>query len=102
MLKVQEEMNEQQRQEDLKREQRFFETSTKSTFTPQDYQQNTIGRRVMKTQDGQTVGMPQKDEQFIVEHGVWRRSQKAPDSELEKRLPKNDYTTQEPVTFWTH
>ena len=67
-----------------------------------DYCQNTIGRKVMKTQDGVPVSLNVKDEQLVVEHGTWRRLQRATDDELEQRVPKGDYTTQVPVTHWTH
>lgn len=83
-------------------EQRHFETTTGSTFIPKDHQQNTIGRRVMKNQDGKEVSFTKRDEQLIVEHGTWRRLQKCPDDEIYKRIPKGDYTQTQPVTFWTH
>ena len=67
-----------------------------------DYQANTIGRKVMKTQDGKTVSHNDRDEQLIVEHGTWRRLQRNTDQELYQRIPKGDYTQQQPVTFWTH
>lgn len=102
MLKVQEEMREKQRIADLAREQRFFETTNKADFTNKDLQQNTVGRRVMLTQDAKTVSMDNRDEQFIVEHGVWRRGQKTTDEELSQRIPKGDYMQQQPVTIWTH
>lgn len=56
----------------------------------------------MKTQDGAPVSLNQKDEQLVVEHGTWRRLQKATDDELAIRVPKGDYTKQVPVTHWTH
>mmetsp|Transcript_17831 Transcript_17831/g.30248 ORF Transcript_17831/g.30248 Transcript_17831/m.30248 type:complete len:109 (-) Transcript_17831:273-599(-) len=107
MRKVNEEMDEMKRQKELLTQQRFFDTTsnhpfdgkggekdmkvTKNIATYPDFE-NTIGRRVMKTQDGQTVSLNKKDEQLIVEHGTWRRSQKIQDEEIEKRLPKTDYT----------
>lgn len=44
----------------------------------------------------------QRDEDLTVEHGLARRSQKCPDEELLQRIPKNMYSQQEPVTYWTH
>lgn len=82
-------------------QQRYFETTTGSTFKPQDYQQNTIGRKVMKTQDGKMVSQNLRDDQLIVEHGTWRRLQKQPDEELYAKIPKGDYSQQQPVTIWT-
>lgn len=46
--------------------------------------------------------MNDRDEQLIVEHGIWRRGQKTSDEELYDRIPKGDYTQQQPVTIWTH
>ena len=77
---------------DLKMEERHFETTTGQSFVPQDHQQNTIGRRVMRNQDGKEVSFTKRDEQLIVEHGTWRRLQKCPDEEIYKRIPKGDYT----------
>ena len=56
----------------------------------------------MKTQDGAPVSLKEKDEQLVVEHGTWRRLQRATDDELAARVPKGDYTKQIPVTHWTH
>lgn len=38
----------------------------------------------------------------MVEHGIWRRGQKTTDEELYDRIPKGDYSQQQPVTIWTH
>ena len=94
-------MQREKRLDDL-REQRFFDTSSRSNFTPQDLTKNQVGRRVMKNQDGQEVGLGQRDEQLVVEHGTWRRSQKTTDQNLSNRLPTGDYTQTQPVTYWTH
>ena len=40
-------MQREKRLDDL-HEQRFFETSSRSNFTPQDLTKNNVGRRVMK------------------------------------------------------
>ena len=56
----------------------------------------------MYNQDGQVVDPKLRDEQLIVEHGTWRRGQKATDEELSERVPKGDYSQQQPVTMWTH
>jgi hypothetical protein len=56
----------------------------------------------MKTQDGQHLSLNEKDDQFVVEHGNWRRLQKTTDQDLWDRIPKGDYTQQQPVTFYTH
>lgn len=89
---VAEEIKEKERQKALAREQRYFETSTGTTHQAMDYQQNVVGRRVMKNTDGKNCNMTERDEQLIVEHGTWRRLQKCPDDELWMRIPKGDYT----------
>ena len=91
MAKVQAEMQEQDRLAELERQKRHFETTTKADFTKKDYQQNTIGRKVMRNQDGKNVCMSERDEQLIVEHGLWRRLQKIPDEEVYARIPKGSY-----------
>ena len=56
----------------------------------------------MKNQNGQTVGKDQRDEQLVVEHGIWRRAQKTSDDDLSHRVPKGDYTQTQPITYYTH
>ena len=56
----------------------------------------------MYTQDGKHVSLNEKDDQLVVEHGTWRRLQKTTDEDLWDRIPKGDYTQQQPVTFYTH
>ncbi len=55
----------------------------------------------MRTQDGADVPMAQRDEQLIVETGMWRRTQKATDAELQERIPQGSYTATTPVTIYT-
>jgi len=43
---------------------------------------NVVGRKVMRTQDGSLVPMDCRDDNLIVEHGIYRRTQKATDDEL--------------------
>lgn len=62
---------------------------------------NTIGRKVMQTQDGKLVAGQTRDEQFIVETGMYRRTAKATDAELMQRIPQGDYTQARPVTIYT-
>ena len=95
-------MNERERQEELERQRRHFDTTQGSDFTQKGLQENTVGRRVMKTQDCQPVSFDERDEQLIVEHGTWRRLQKTTDDDLTARIPKGDYHQQQPVTHWTH
>ena len=56
----------------------------------------------MKTTDGKPVSILERDEQLIVEHGTWRRMQKISEEEIWMRIPKGDYTQQQPITLWTH
>lgn len=51
-MKVAEEMRERERLAEVKRQERFFDTTNGSTFTKQDLTKNEIGRKVMRTQDG--------------------------------------------------
>ena len=44
--------------------------------------QNTIGRKVMQTQDGKLVADESRDDNFNVEAGMVRRTAKATDAEL--------------------
>jgi hypothetical protein len=62
---------------------------------------NTVGRKVMQTQDGKLVAAESRDENLIVETGMYRRTQKATDDELRQRIPQGDYTQQRPVTIYT-
>jgi hypothetical protein len=55
----------------------------------------------MKTQDGKLVPIGDRDNQLIVETGMWRRTQLSTDEELRDRVPAGDYTQQRPVTIYT-
>ena len=44
------------------REARMFETQNMAVHKPMDHYQNTVGRRVMKTQDAVPVSINKKDE----------------------------------------
>lgn len=102
MRQVAEQMKEKDRQDEITRSQRYFDTTQGSDYTKKDQFQNQIGRRQMKTQDCANVSINERDEQLIVEHGTWRRLQKNDDEELKHRIPKGDYHQQQPVTYWTH
>lgn len=45
--------------------------------------------------------MVNRDEGFIVEQGMYRRTAKATDDELRARLPQGDYSQARPVTIYT-
>jgi hypothetical protein len=55
----------------------------------------------MRTQDGSLVGMESRDNQLIVEQGLWRRTQHLTDEELRAKVPTGDYTQTMPVTIYT-
>ena len=61
---------------------RYFDTTNGENHCTMPLDQNTIGRKVMQTQDGKLVAMPSRDENFIVETGMYRRTAKATDQEL--------------------
>ena len=80
---------------------RYFDTTNAENHYEMDNSQNTVGRKVMKTQDGKLVAMGNRDENFIVETGMYRRTAKATDEELRQRIPQGDYTQQRQVTIYT-
>ena len=55
----------------------------------------------MQTQDGKLVPNGNRDENFIVETGMYRRVAQATDDELRQRIPQGDYTQTRPVTIYT-
>lgn len=56
------------------RQMRYFDTTNKDTYYKQDMTANTVGRKVMRTQDGKLVPMEARDDALIVEHGIYRRT----------------------------
>jgi len=57
--------------------------------------------KVMRTQDGKGVTMGERDDQLIVESGMFRRTQKDSDEMLRARVPQGDYNKAVPVTIYT-
>ena len=57
-----------------KQQERYFDTTNAENLTPQDMSQNTVGRKVMKTQDGKLVSAESRDDNLIVETGMYRRT----------------------------
>lgn len=98
---VAQEMQERRDTAARKLQERCFDTTNAEFLYEQDMTQNTIGRKVMRTQDGKLVGSGDRDDQLIVESGMYRRTQKATDAELRQRLPQGDYTVQKPVSVYT-
>lgn len=60
-------MNDKAAQEQLRSQQRYFDTTTGSNHCSQDLASNTVGRKVMRTQDGKLVPLSDRDNQLIVE-----------------------------------
>lgn len=75
-------MAQREAEEERKRNMRYFDSTNKTTFVPQDLTMNQIGRLVMKTQDGKMVATDKRDELLLVEHGYGRRTAKQPDAEI--------------------
>jgi hypothetical protein len=69
---------------------RRFETTAGTTFVEQDLTANIVGKKVMKTQDGKGVDLP--DEQLLVEHGMINRSSHVTDEEIRTLIPAGDYS----------
>jgi len=80
---------------------RYFDSTTQTTFVKQDYTVNEIGKKVMKTQNGQPIKHIDKDEELTVEHGFGRRTQKTTDEELKNEIPMGDFSQTQPVTLYT-
>ena len=98
---VMQEMRERQQAIDARNEERYFDTTNRENLVAQDMTANTVGRKVMQTQDGKLVAGQNRDDQFIVETGMFRRTAKATDNELRNRIPQGDYTQARPVTIYT-
>ena len=73
------EMRERQQAIDARNEERYFDTTNRENLVPMDMTANTVGRKVMQTQDGKLVASQSRDDQFIVETGMFRRTAKATD-----------------------
>ena len=74
-------------QEERIRNQRCFETTNRTQHCEKDITINTIGKKVMRTQDGGNVPLADRDDQLIVETGMYRRTQKNTDEVLKGRIP---------------
>lgn len=61
-------------QEERVRNIRCFETTNRAEHNEKDLSLNTIGKKVMRTQDGSSVPMSDRDDQLIVESGMFRRT----------------------------
>lgn len=98
---VQAELDAKAQAEEAERQTRRFTTWQRSEFIEKDLTINPIGKKVMVTQDGEQVPMEKRDDQLIVETGMWHRTQKATDAELKERIPQGEYTKTNPVTIYT-
>ena len=95
------EMQQKAEDEERLRNMRYFDSTAKTTYTKQDYSANVVGKRVMKTQNGQSLMTQEKDEELTVEHGFGRRTQKTTDEELKREIPEGDFSQTQPVTIYT-
>lgn len=64
---------------EARNQERYFDTTNAENLCGRDMTANTIGRKVMQTQDGKLVGNDGRDENFTVESGMTRRTAKATD-----------------------
>ena len=55
-------MQERLDREEALRQERYFDTTNKETYEAQDLTANTVGRKVMKTQDGKLVPEASRDD----------------------------------------
>lgn len=95
------ELKEKEEEEERLRNMRYFDSTAKTTYTKQDYSANQVGKRVMKTQNGQPIDQMVRDEELTVEHGFGRRTQKTTDDELRREIPEGDFSQTQPVTVYT-
>ena len=79
---------------------RYFDTTNRGAFEAKDLTFNTVGRKVMKTQDGKVLQDVAYDI-MQVESGMIKPTQKGLDYELRNRVPKGDYHVTKPVTIYT-
>ena len=100
-MQVMDELRQKEEEEERIRNMRYFDSTTKTTFVKQDYGANTVGKRVMKTQNGAELSLINKDEELTVEHGFGRRTQKTTDEELKREIPEGDFSQTQPVTIYT-
>lgn len=94
-------MKEKEEEQERINNMRYFDSTAKTTYVKQDYSANEVGKRVMKTQNGQAIGGMNKDEELTVEHGFGRRTQKQTDEELKREIPEGDFSQTHPVTIYT-
>lgn len=94
-------MQEKAENEERMRNIRHLQSTNRAEFNEKDLTTNTVGRKVMRTQDGKVVTMAERDDQLIVESGMFRRTQKDSDEVLKARAPQGDYDKTVPVTIYT-
>jgi hypothetical protein len=94
-------MQEKAENEERMRNVRHLQSTNRAEFNEKDLTTNTVGRKVMRTQDGKGVTMAERDDQLIVESGMFRRTQKDSDEMLKARVPQGDYDKTVPVTIYT-
>lgn len=98
---IAQEMQDKADQEERIRNMRCFDTTNRTQHSEKDLTVNVIGKKVMRTQDGANVPMEGRDEQLIVESGMWRRTQKDSDEALKARIAQGSYDKTVPTTIYT-
>jgi len=95
------EIGNQQTEEDILFNSRNFNTTYGQEFVKKDPMHNTIGRRVMKDQNGATLTPDVRDIDLLVDHGFTKPVPLATKEELQNMLKKENYATAKPITFYT-
>jgi hypothetical protein len=95
------ELNYQQNEEDTYFNSRSFNTTYGQEFVKKDAMHNTVGRRVMKDQNGATIIPDSRDIDLITDHGFTRSAPLANPEDLTSLVKKENYVTSKPITFWT-
>ncbi|KAL4442819.1 hypothetical protein ABPG74_010708 [Tetrahymena malaccensis] len=101
---IKQELNEIEQQKEIQRNVRYFQTTTQTEFGAKEHAMAgcTVGRRVMRTQNGQPITPDNRDEDILVDHGFLERQPFLTDEELKNQLPQGEsYLTQQPITYWT-
>jgi len=80
--------------------QMLLSTTYANEFVQKNVGSNTIGRRVMKTQDGASVHPATRDEDLLVDNNCLQRAPLANEADLQAAVKKGDYVTAQPYTFW--
>ncbi|CAD8091545.1 unnamed protein product [Paramecium primaurelia] len=101
LQQIQSELESRQADSFSQTQQRYFETTCKSEFTQKPIENNTIGRRVMRTQNGTAIDADKKDVDLLSDMGFYQKPQLSTDQQLAGILPQESYLTAKPITFYS-